>query len=182
VIPVLGYFGSSGAFQIDFKQIRPPDNDDCESATMLAVEGPRIPGDTADSTSEFDLEVCGGAGLGSEGGLWYKFQGNDTRLLLGVDSVFDSQLMLYTGSCDSLECVAGNDDSILSAYQSSLDFDSVDGATYYVLGKMRTTKLHFSVSIQEQRSLDVLSVLIVALLTRLLFLFSSWFSQQCWLL
>ncbi|CAB9506305.1 CHU large protein [Seminavis robusta] len=131
---VHGYFSSAGEFEISLTEIVPPDNDECEDALQLEIDGPRISGDTSRSIAEdSDLEVCGGAGLGSVGGLWYTFEGNGERLRLGVDASYDSQLVLYTGSCADLECLAGNDDTSIPGYNSALEFDSVNGQVYFAL-------------------------------------------------
>ena len=42
-------------------------------------------------------------------------------------------MLLYTGSCGDLECLDGNDETSSTEYQSAIDFDSVEGETYYAL-------------------------------------------------
>jgi hypothetical protein len=103
--------------------------------------GQPISGDTGVSTSESALDVCGTSlSLGQVGGLWYSFGGTGQMLLLGVNSTFDSQLLLYSGSCGALECVDGNDDTTKFdslGYHAALEVDSILGQTYLVLGKGR---------------------------------------------
>jgi hypothetical protein len=105
------------------------------------VVGQPIYGDTRNSTSESGLNVCGTSlSLGKVGGLWYSFVGNGQMLFLGVNSTFDSQLLLYSGTCGALECVDGNDDtsnldSLALGYQAAVEVHSVLGQTYHVLGK-----------------------------------------------
>ena len=131
---VHGVSFSSGAFEIEVTQLVSQGNDDCDGAISMEINGPPIPGDTSDSLDELDVLTCGsGSGLGA-GGLWFKFSGNGARLLIGVNATFDSQLGLYTGSCDDLLCIDGNDDNFEYVdYNSALELDSIAGETYYAL-------------------------------------------------
>ena len=133
-ILVHGYSSSFGMFEVQVTQLVPQENDDCEDARELTINGPSISGDTSISNSEFGLDTCGGvSSLGTVGGLFFSFLGNGGRLQLGVDAQFDSQLLVYSGSCDDLECVDGNDDTGIIGFQSALEFDSVDGQVYIAL-------------------------------------------------
>jgi hypothetical protein len=130
-------YGARGAFDITLEEFEPLPNDMCEGAITLALDGAATAGDTTASIPEFALEVCGGSGLGSTGGLWFTFNGNGKRLFLDVDADYDSQLLVYNGSCNNLECIGGNDDADASTsfYRSAVEIDSIDGSIYYALGK-----------------------------------------------
>lgn len=138
LFPVTGFSRSVGQFELVLSGNQRPTNDACEDAVVILVGQP-INGDTRASTSESGLNVCGTSqSLGTVGGLWYSFVGNGQMLLLGVNSTFDSQLLLYSGSCGALECVDGNDDTSkfdVLGYQAALEVASILGQTYHVLGK-----------------------------------------------
>jgi hypothetical protein len=128
---VHGSFTSKGVFEIELTTLESLNNDGCEGAITLE-SGVPVLGDTSQSLDELGLSTCGsGPGLGS-GGLWYKFEGSGSRLLVGVTATFDSQLGLYAGICEDLSCLDGNDDHFSDEYQSALEFNSVQGETYYV--------------------------------------------------
>jgi hypothetical protein len=136
-------YGPRGAFNITLEESEALPNDLCDDAIALTINGAAVAGDTSGSIPEFGLDVCGGSGLGSAGGLWYSFIGNGGRLLLDVSADYDSQLLVFNGSCNNLECVAGNDDVIgvaISGYQSAVEIDSKDGGTYHALGKSTKQK------------------------------------------
>lgn len=45
----------------------------------------------------------------------------------------DTRVSIYSGSCGSLTCVAGNDDVVGANYLSEVTFPSTNGTTYYIL-------------------------------------------------
>jgi hypothetical protein len=129
---VHGSFASTGVFDIEVTASVSLNNDDCDGATMLELGVP-VSGDTSQSLDELGLSTCGsGSGPGA-GGLWYRFEGSGSRLLVGVNATFDSQLGLYTGTCNYLFCMDGNDDAFSDGYQSALELNSIEGETYYAL-------------------------------------------------
>lgn len=91
--------------------------------------------------------LAAGAGDGNCGsfvtgrGTWYSFVGNGdvvTASTVGSPSCGfwcpDTILSVYTGTCGSLTCLAGNDDAFLGAnpFESQVRFCSQPGVTYYV--------------------------------------------------
>jgi hypothetical protein len=138
LFPVTGFGRSVGQFELVLSDLQRPTNDACVDAIVISAGQP-INGDTSASTSESGLDVCGTSlSLGQVGGLWYSFVGTGQILLLAVNSTFDSQLLLYSGSCGALECVDGNDDASeldTLGYFALVEADSIQGQTYHVLGK-----------------------------------------------
>ena len=113
----------------------PPANDDCENAEAIAC-GDVVEGSTLGATAD-EAPFCG-TGDGSGGGVWYSFsveeESNVVMSLCGSD--YDTKLRVYTGSCDELECVAGDDDDECDdefALQSTVPFVAEPGVEYLVL-------------------------------------------------
>ncbi len=84
--------------------------DDCGFPELLcgdAATGSTVGAGTADAPP-----TCGTA-LNSSGGVWYAFQGigdvvTVTTCNPGTD--FDTKMGVFTGACDNMICIAGNDD------------------------------------------------------------------------
>lgn len=91
-----------------------PPNDLCANAIPITL-GTVVSGSTAGATTDTDTNpstcTCGDAPI-TDPGVWYTFTG--TGGTVGLETVvpyfFDTKLSLYSGSCDNLTCVAGNDD------------------------------------------------------------------------
>ena len=91
-------------------------------------------GSTVDATtSGFD---CGGTSVAGPG-LWHTVIGTGERLRATTGSSntnFDTQLSIYSGTCDSLTCVDGNDDiSLGMSTESLVIWNSIRGAQYFIL-------------------------------------------------
>jgi hypothetical protein len=90
--------------------------------------------------------------MASDGpGVWFSVGGTGKTLFLAVNATFESQTLVYTGeSCDDLSCVTGDYQSPLQFYDSIVMWESVDGATYYVLVMgFRSSKGDFSLLLVE---------------------------------
>jgi hypothetical protein len=108
----------------------PPVNDNCSGAINVGTTSTTT-GNTSLGTSDVALPCTTTDGTG--GGLWYTVTGDGNQLHATLcGSAFDTRIRVYTGSCGSFSCVAGNDDGIC-APQSSVDFCSLTGTTYYIL-------------------------------------------------
>lgn len=83
------------------------------------------------------LETCG-TSLNDVPGQWYSFIGTGDTLSITTCSPntdFDTKLGVFTGSCTSISCVAGDDDEFScpdSTLHSLVEFISVPGETYYI--------------------------------------------------
>ena len=112
----------------------PPANDLCANATALA-----IPSTTAGTTVNATVEspappTC--VTTNSQPGVWYTVIGNGNQISASLcNTVWDSEILIYTGSCGSWTCVTGNDDSgpICSGLSSSVQWLSTLNTTYYIL-------------------------------------------------
>ena len=102
----------------------------CSTSTSLAV--PSLTVDSTVGQQVYDTMRCGNAYAHDSAGLWYTVTGTGggiTASLCGLEN-YDTQLSVWTGSCSSLECVAGNDDSC--GLRSSVTWGSITGQEYYV--------------------------------------------------
>jgi hypothetical protein len=109
-----------------------PDNDLCVDATEVEC-GESYEGNTDAATSVDGQEYCGTfAPSASNGGVWFSFTseaGEELTLdLSGSD--FDTKLFVYSGECDTLTCVTGDDDGGEST-TSLVELTAEAGVTYY---------------------------------------------------
>jgi hypothetical protein len=116
------------------------DGDSCDNAFVPITRAEVvIPGSTLNgATVDIDAASCGSASEPTAPGVWYNITGvggNITLSTCSTNTDFDSQISVFTGSCDQLTCVDGNDNA--SGYycgsQSRLEFESIRNQTYYVL-------------------------------------------------
>jgi hypothetical protein len=86
----------------------PPANDPCAGAAPIAPGQPVL-GTTIDATADAGAPACGGVAL--RRAVWYTFTGNGHNVRLtacGPATGANVALAVYSGSCGSLACVAGN--------------------------------------------------------------------------
>ena len=107
-----------------------PANDLCANAQLIFCDQVYI-GSTAQATSNDLPSTCGTSVTAP--GVWYQMTGIDGSMEVatcGGITNFDTKLHVYTGSCGSLACVAGNDDNC--SLQSKVSWASTPGTTYYI--------------------------------------------------
>lgn len=107
-------------------------NNDCYNAAPIAC-GQSINDSTTAATDDL-VPNCGTTI--SAAGVWYAFTGTGGFVYMttcGGTTDYDSKLNVYTNDCDSLVCVAGNDDSEFCGLASEVLFPTLTGANYYVL-------------------------------------------------
>jgi hypothetical protein len=121
----------------------PPLNDQCAGAMDFSL---LTFGSTATATAHPELSDlnCGVDALDGAG-VWYQVTGTGSELTASTcseETNFDTKLSLFTGSCDSLQCVTTNDDQVGSECDvlSTVVWMSETGATYYIL--VRTQKIY----------------------------------------
>ena len=114
------------------------DNDECQYAY-----GPVVPSSAgvvmsyATVNAKIDQESsnsCGGASSDDSPGVWYLVEGTGRPLTASTCSsgtTFDTQIKIFGGSCGSLTCLNGNNDSC--GQGSSITWPSTAGEIYYVL-------------------------------------------------
>ena len=118
------------SFSLAFSQA--PANDLCSNAISLPL-GTVLQGTTVGATLD-NATFCQAQNTGP--GVWYVVQGTGAPITISTcDYVnFDTKIGIYSGSCASLYCVAGNDDSPSCAFfASEVTFASQQGENYYVL-------------------------------------------------
>lgn len=105
--------------------------DQCQGALPIAC-GEIMQGSTVDATED-NAPFCG-TGI-SAPGVWYSFFGNGGQMSISTcpDEEYDTKLNVYTGPCNALVCLAGNDDASPGVYCSTVTFASTDGVEYFVL-------------------------------------------------
>ena len=91
-------------------------------------------GDTTGLLPRVEID-CGVGAISS--GLWYRLVGTGDELVVdtcGPETVFDTKLSVFSGACEELVCVAGNDDGGgCPDYQSHLSFRSEPGVEYFIV-------------------------------------------------
>lgn len=127
---VQGYNGLTGTFTLGVS-CAPLTNDVCAGATPIAC-GDTLSGSTA--TAAADAAPDCGTSV-SAPGVWYSFIGDGDQTILSTCSnvSYDSKINVYSGSCDALTCVAGNDDTPGAGTCSTVSFDTEAGVLYHVL-------------------------------------------------
>ncbi len=101
------FFASNGCQQ----KLRPP-NDACRDAEFVTALPFFTAGSTRFATGDVPPATTCGTPV-SAPGVWYSFLGDGTTVTIttcGVETDYDTQLNVYCGPCNSLICVAGNDD------------------------------------------------------------------------
>ncbi len=117
-------------------------NDACESAVPICGPGARVAfGDTLPPASGPDAGFCGTSVTAA--GVWYRLIGTGGTITLdtceGAETDYDTKISVFTGDCDSLACVGGNDDIAggcngpASDLSSQFSFASEAGTPYLVL-------------------------------------------------
>lgn len=105
-----------------------PNDDPCSATTIVC--GQLIDGTTVDALPD-NAATCGTTLTAP--GVWYVFAGTDQQVTITtcLASDFDTKLNVYSGPCDGLACVVGNDDACDLA--SAVSFVAVSGTDYFIL-------------------------------------------------
>ena len=107
-------------------------NDVCASAIEIACGGSES-GSTVDA-SVSGTDFCTISNDSPD--VWYKFSATSceevTASLCGGGTNFDTEIAVFKGSCDDMECVGGNDQGPCGN-PSELTWDAVEGEDYYIV-------------------------------------------------
>lgn len=110
--------------------ICPPSNDNCTDALEATCGGGPYSGTTIGATNVEGQEYCGtSAPSTTNGGVWYTLN-IDATSDVDIDlsgSLYDTKVFLYSGTCDALACITGDDDGgegVDSRIQTTLDAGS----------------------------------------------------------
>lgn len=107
-------------------------NDACEGALPITC-GSTTAGST---TGAHDDPIATDCGTGiSAPGVWYTFSGVSGTVVLSTcaDHGYDTKINVYSGACDDLHCVSGNDDGPFCYPGSEVVIDADPALTYVVL-------------------------------------------------
>ena len=114
-----------------------PANDICNEGVPLVLDGSSVFGSTELAIND-NVPPCELASEGS--GVWYRVEGTGKGILASTCSdnnfEFDSQLSIYSGSCEDLTCVAFNDDTPREdcpfGHHSSVAWFGEEGVVYHI--------------------------------------------------
>lgn len=86
--------------------------------------------------SEVPMPICAQNGEGAEAGEWFSYTAEEDQSVtvstdLIVNSGGDTRFHVYSGDCENLVCVGGDDDSG-AGYLSEGSFNAEQGQTYYI--------------------------------------------------
>lgn len=106
-----------------------PANDQCSGVITLTC-GSDVTGSTTYAGSVNDPVSTCGTTSGAPG-VWYKIVGNGKIITASLcGSSYDTKIQIYSGSCNNLTCITGNDDSC--GTQSIASWLSSNNITYYI--------------------------------------------------
>ncbi|WP_431135465.1 T9SS type A sorting domain-containing protein [Psychroserpens mesophilus] len=131
----------------------PPDNNACAGAIVIN-DGDSVTGSTIAATNVEALTACAGGGgsavtgcaggtgtLNFGAGIWYVYTaGPDEAITVTTDNsiapFFDTEIQVFSGDCNNLVCVGGDDDGGVNGALSTFCWESsaADGTTvdYYI--------------------------------------------------
>ena len=131
---VHGYGGDNGRFGLSFTSTEIEANVECQGATIVS-SGTSLVSSTTGGPVVLGTPTCQDIDVSSPG-KWYSLEGTGSIFTVSTcseDTVFDTILTVYTGSCDSLTCHAQNDDDCFGFAPSTVSFETQQGVTYYIL-------------------------------------------------
>mmetsp|Transcript_3164 Transcript_3164/g.8947 ORF Transcript_3164/g.8947 Transcript_3164/m.8947 type:complete len:1708 (+) Transcript_3164:604-5727(+) len=112
-------------------------NDLCQASTQLEYPADGIPtrilDSTTNATNEENITFCGLSNF-IAAPVWYSIVGQGANLTASLCSdftTFDTQIYIYSGGCDVLECVAADNDSC--GERSVVTWLAEEGETFHIL-------------------------------------------------
>jgi hypothetical protein len=125
-------------------------------ATAITIAAGTTTVGTIDGT-EIPTPICAANGAGATTGEWYKYIPTQNYTVtitsdLAINSGKDTRFHVYTGTCGSLICFAGDDDAgtIGTGFLSIATFNVTQGTTYYVAWDNRWNASGFDFNLIEQ--------------------------------
>jgi hypothetical protein len=111
-----------------------PENDLCENALPISC-GETVSGNTSSATFD-NVGSCGTSNTAP--GIWYTFvaTGDFVELSTCNQADYDTKISMFTGTCEALVCVGGQDDNIDECgfdFTTKVILPTTPGETYYVL-------------------------------------------------
>lgn len=131
LILVQGFDGTTGTFDLAVT-CGPITNDYCQGAITMTCNS-SLSGSTIDATPDPQPEFCE-TGIQAPG-RWFTFTGISDPVVISTceGSDYDTRMNVYSGSCDGLICVAGNDDTQGVGTCSTVNFVPDPALQYYIL-------------------------------------------------
>ncbi|MCF8459530.1 MAG: PKD domain-containing protein [Flavobacteriales bacterium] len=131
-------WGGSGTYLLELTSsaCTPPSNDLCANAEVIEC-GDVVSGNTALAAAESGLGTCG-TSLTTAPGVWYTYVGTGEDVTVSTcsaNTTFDTKLGVFSGDCNALACVGGNDDDsgcTSSGTRSTYSFYGQAGVAYYI--------------------------------------------------
>ena len=105
-------------------------NDLCPNAISISCNDTMAGATDNASTTGNPPGICGTEPEAS--GVWYVFNGTGQEITASLcNSVYDTRLNVYSGDCNTLACLGGNDD--FCSTRSQFTWNSLLGTDYYIL-------------------------------------------------
>ena len=146
-ILVHGFGEDEGPFGLVVTETTPPPtaapvpNDLCTEATTLELD--EIVDGALDGATNDEVSECGAATAQVAPGLWYTIEPEEDHALMATlctgnpdhDTDLKTQISVFQGGCDLLECIAGNDDFLddVCPGEAGVVWDARANVSYHVL-------------------------------------------------
>lgn len=128
--------------------------DTCQTA--LPVSGPGLYVVATVNGSQVPSPICADNGAGATAGEWYAYTPAADHTVtittdLAVNANKDTRVHIYTGTCATLNCLAGDDDSgnTYGTYLSTVSFNVTAGQTYIIAWDNRWSSTGFTWQLTE---------------------------------
>jgi len=136
LILIHGFQSETGTFDlfVSCQPITVP-NDFCSGALPIAC-GDVVTGSTTAATPDSEAPCVVS---NTSNGVWYTFTGDGslvTATTCNAGNLYDTKISVYAGSCDSLSCIAGNDDDngcVYDPFYSTVTWIADAGTDYFIL-------------------------------------------------
>ncbi|HNU55961.1 MAG TPA: hypothetical protein PKN30_05160, partial [Flavobacteriales bacterium] len=126
-----GYSNNTAAVNVTTPPA-PPANDLCENAIPVSCNSVTNASTVNATTTGAPAGSCDTYTMNTAGGIWYTLQGFDGTMTIDLSgSSYDTRLAVYSGTCGSFSCVAGDDDDGAGT-TSLVSFTGSSAITYYV--------------------------------------------------
>lgn len=130
---VTGFSSNTGNYVLNVACADPTANDLCSSAISIEC-GETATGTTVGATNTGAPSATCGTSLNTAPGVWYSFSTPVAKTVTvnTIGSTFDTKLGVFSGACNALVCIGGNDDGGTGiSPQSQVAFDAAENTTYY---------------------------------------------------
>lgn len=122
----------------------------CENAIPA---NPGITAVTFTAGSEVPSPICATNGTGANMGVWFTYTPSELHTTVITTDIqgypiLDTRVHVYSGNCNALYCVAGDDDSG-TGNSSTVSFTAEANVTYYIAFDNRWNSSNFSFSLTE---------------------------------